>query len=496
LAWDTKSANRPNFVQPELKALNSVKARLAISNVLILAITFGLVAISLRFWFARDLLRDLDRQLRSSVDGRAVSQEVGSLGVNPHALNDKFTNERRVPKGPHVVQFIRTERGQAGIATDPEVPKLFPVPLPDAATLIPAPIDPSGYQVASQGRTLAETVESAGSRIRCFSMPLRGRKGIVAVAQASRPLAPLDHQVEALDRALLAAAPFAMLLACFAGTLVVGVTLLPIRNMISAASNLKEDFSEGLLPVRGGDEFAQLATALNTSLTRSRDAFSRQRSLIAQLERFTADAGHELKTPLSSVKTGASYLAHIAPLNQNDKEIAVQIDNAADRMAALITDLLTLARADSASLPVSSVKLQSIVAAAAESLPPHTGKELEVRIGSDLRLIASESGLERVFSNLLSNALTYCRSRVIVSARIDQKATVVEVIDDGPGIDPEHLPRLGERFYRPDVSRTRPDGGAGLGLAIAKSLVDRMGGALKIESEIGVGTCVTLTFPH
>jgi signal transduction histidine kinase len=97
-----------------------------------------------------------------------------------------------------------------------------------------------------------------------------------------------------------------------------------------------------------------------------------------------------------------------------------------------------------------------------------------------------------VFANLIGNAVAYCRTEVVVSASRVGDRVMVEVRDDGAGIAPEHLARLGERFYRPDDARSRAEGGTGLGLAIAKSLVLAQGGRLRIESEVGVGTRVVV----
>jgi signal transduction histidine kinase len=257
--------------------------------------------------------------------------------------------------------------------------------------------------------------------------------------------------------------------------------------MISAASGLSEDFSDGLLPVRGKDEFADLAEALNVSLGRSRDAFRRQQAVIAQLERFTADASHELKTPLASVKTGASYLVHLGELGPKDREIAEQVDRSADRMSQLIADLITLAKLDSGSSSdrIGRVGLAEVVA---QGWP----ETVRVDVDPDLEVLGDKAALERVFANLIGNAVAYCRTEVVVSASRVGDRVMVEVRDDGAGIAPEHLARLGERFYRPDDARSRAEGGTGLGLAIAKSLVLAQGGRLRIESEVGVGTRVVV----
>ena len=102
---------------------------------------------------------------------------------------------------------------------------------------------------------------------------------------------------------------------------------------------------------------------------------------------------------------------------------------------------------------------------------------------------------ERGIANLVANARSYARTRVGIDATSDGKRIELTISDDGDGIAPEHLPRLGERFYRPDTSRSRERGGVGLGLAIAKGIVEAHGGEVEIRSEVGVGTRVLVRLP-
>jgi two-component system phosphate regulon sensor histidine kinase PhoR len=170
-------------------------------------------------------------------------------------------------------------------------------------------------------------------------------------------------------------------------------------------------------------------------------------------------------------------------------------------MERLIDDLLELSRAESGAVPLEKEET-SLSAFLSRVADPHrssakqAGKTLDVEAGDgafrgDLRKLAL------ALSNLVDNALKYGKEggRVTLSGRIEGDACFLDVADDGPGISPEHLPRIFERFYRVDKGRSRELGGTGLGLSITKHIVESHGGILRVESRIGIGTRFILQFP-
>lgn len=225
-------------------------------------------------------------------------------------------------------------------------------------------------------------------------------------------------------------------------------------------------------------------------LARLEAAFERQR-------RFTADASHELRTPLSIIQANTSLaLEHSWP-EARYREFLAAIDAAAGRQSRIVEELLFLARADAGRLardvgPVCLVEALE-EAAAAVSRPERPRIRLEA-IPPTLMVPGSGSELTRLFTNLLENAVrhTPLDGTVTVSASVDTASVTVTVMDTGEGIAPEHLPHLGERFYRVDAARSGSTGGTGLGLAICRSIIEAHGGRMTIESQVGVGTTVRL----
>jgi two-component system phosphate regulon sensor histidine kinase PhoR len=217
---------------------------------------------------------------------------------------------------------------------------------------------------------------------------------------------------------------------------------------------------------------------------------------------FVSNASHELRTPLTNIR---GYLEAIQDAVREGAApqssfVDVALGNAL-RMERLIDDLLELSRAESGAVPLEKEETSlsaflSRVADQHRSSAKRAGKTLEVEAGggafrADLRKLAL------AFSNLVDNAIKYGKEggRITLFGRIDGDACLLEVADDGPGISPEHLPRIFERFYRVDKGRSRELGGTGLGLSITKHIVESHGGTLRVESRIGVGTRFILRFP-
>jgi two-component system phosphate regulon sensor histidine kinase PhoR len=218
---------------------------------------------------------------------------------------------------------------------------------------------------------------------------------------------------------------------------------------------------------------------------------------------FVSNASHELRTPLTNIR---GYLEAIQDAVREGTPpapsfVAVAHANAL-RMERLIDDLLELSRAESTGVPFEweEVSLQSFLSRVAQfyRIPAErAGKAVEVDAGEGT-LRADVRKLTLAISNLVDNAIKYGKEggRVTISGRIDPARCTLEVMDDGPGIPPEDIPRIFERFYRVDKGRSRELGGTGLGLSIVKHIVESHGGTLHVESRLGVGTRFVIRIPR
>jgi two-component system phosphate regulon sensor histidine kinase PhoR len=221
---------------------------------------------------------------------------------------------------------------------------------------------------------------------------------------------------------------------------------------------------------------------------------------------FVANVSHELRTPLTALMGFIETLKHAARDDPKAREMFLGImEHEAGRMNRLVRDLLQLSRveAEERVRPKDEVELRSLldgVISSLSGLAEREGDRVELA-GEAVTVPGDHDQLTQVFTNLIENALKYGKEGQVVRVTLSREETVrgpavrVEVADEGEGIDPVHLPRLTERFYRVDSHRSREMGGTGLGLAIVKHIVSRHRGWLRIDSEPGVGSRFSVVLP-
>jgi two-component system phosphate regulon sensor histidine kinase PhoR len=228
---------------------------------------------------------------------------------------------------------------------------------------------------------------------------------------------------------------------------------------------------------------------------------SRQMRLEAVRRDFVANASHELRSPLTVI---SGYLETLSQDPALDRDLAgpvAEMRRQAERMTAIIHDLLELSRLEQTGEPVGGepVDVAALLALLRKDVlarPVHP-REVRVRIDSDAALIGEESEIHSAFSNLVDNAAKYTPAEGSIEMRwwVDADGAHFSVTDTGIGIPSEHIPRLTERFYRVDQGRSRATGGSGLGLAIVKHVLQRHGGELEIRSVLGKGSTFSCHFP-
>jgi two-component system phosphate regulon sensor histidine kinase PhoR len=221
---------------------------------------------------------------------------------------------------------------------------------------------------------------------------------------------------------------------------------------------------------------------------------------------FVANVSHELRTPVTAMRSAAETL-RVSALYDPDVAVAVRfvdmIERNGERLQSLIEDLLELSRLESKEFRLKKEEVDlAVVVNIVLSLFRERAEKKGVRLGIALEdgvgpLVTDQRALEQVVANLVDNAIKYCPSGATVTIASQKVPGAVRIVvrDTGHGIDPKHLPRLFERFYRVDAGRSRDVGGTGLGLSIVKHLVEAMGGQVTVESEVGKGSSFALTLP-
>ncbi len=511
---------------------DSVRTQLITWNVIMLCVLFVLPCVGIRFLVHNRLYATVDHELQMRLTppnrppnppgpgnrGRPGMGRQNQLPPPPDAPRGADTAGQNMPppEGDGPPQEMG-QNGEPGNGADPmrvrpsrNPDSLRPqrydtdsVPLPPFNH--PAVWDPAGYRAlrAGEDRVITTTVEALdGEWYRVMTVHGHGPK--VAFVQAAFPITSMLETLDTIDRVLLMLMPVCLLCSIFGGAFLTDRVLRPLRQMTRSAEHIGAQNFDERLPVIGDDEFSELAETFNNLLGRQETAYTQQKRALEQMRRFTADASHELKTPLTVIQGNAGMALSGPPDVATYRQTLQEIDTAARGMSHLVHDLLLLARSDSGQLGRNVIELLvgELLGLAKSRVPVGTHARITLRLESpDLSVIGNEMELVRLFSNLIDNATHYTpeTGRVTVTARRRGERgewVEVKVADNGIGIAPEHLAHLGERFYRADTSRSRPTGGSGLGLSICKGIVEAHGGTISFASAPGVGTTVTVFLPH
>lgn len=301
--------------------------------------------------------------------------------------------------------------------------------------------------------------------------------------------------LRAMNTALAVAATAAFLAAVAVSVFVTRRIVAPVRAMTTASARIADGRYSERVPVTSDDELGELAGQFNRMAATLERVEQARRDLVA-------DVAHELRTPLASI---AGYLEGLLDgVVPAEPETFHRLHREAARLQRLVNDLQELLRVEAGQVPIHlrRIEVQDLMDAAAARLRPQfddKGIALDVDVPPGLPpVLADPDRIGQVTTNLLGNALQYTPAggRVTLRARREQSAVAIAVIDTGIGIAPEHLPHLFDRFYRADRSRARASGGSGIGLTIARYLVDAHGGMIRAESAgPGQGSTFTFTLP-
>lgn len=309
------------------------------------------------------------------------------------------------------------------------------------------------------------------------------KKGDLTV-YAGASLAARQSAVSTALTSMLIGFPLLLAVIALVTWLVTRRALRPVDAIRSemAAITASEDLARRVPEPDTHDEIARLATTTNETLAALQRSVERQR-------RFVADASHELRSPIASLRTQLEVGAAHPELLDVDGAVEDTV-----RLQELAADLLLLARLDAGEKPGGGHV--DLAALAREELSQRTRDRVDIRMDlKNVEVTGSRGQLARVLGNLVNNAQRHARSHVTVATRADGTWAVLEVSDDGDGVPPGERDRIFERFVRLDDARTRDDGGAGLGLAIARDVAARHGGTLTVEEAPGGGALFELRVP-
>ncbi len=426
----------------------NIGRRLALLNALVVIAVIALAGLVIYLALRQSLDAEVDEALRLRVEQVARSWEDGRIAEPVPSVERREEDDEREEHGEEILR-----EGDTIVLVADSAGRV--VSNPRGIALAGIPIRP-GIERALGGADDRRTVEIAGvGAMRVLTVPVRHDGEVVGAVQALRSLREHQRELELVKWMTLLGVGLGAIVAVPAGLYLAHHAMRPINA-----------------------------------------AFERQRA-------FVADASHELRTPLTLIRANAEFALQdpSLPVAEIQHELGVILEEV-DRTDRLVDDLLTLARLDAGQLPLRRAPhdLGKLVARAAQGMRPlalERGVVLEVRDADRCRVIVDDDRVIQVVRILVDNAIKHTPSggRVEIATACAGGQARITVRDTGVGIPPEHVPRVFDRFYRVDTARSRADGGIGLGLAIAKAIVEAHGGRIWLESQVSAGTTVTMILP-
>jgi signal transduction histidine kinase len=471
----------------------SIRLRFTLLYNTILAITLLIFGISLYFIQASTVHNAIKNDILNS------SQRVESalLRTSPQAFLPPEINNQPPPPIP-----FQHFSGQRDLQRLPEREivrildssgNLLVSPLGLAEEVLP--LSEQGLNALQKGQDWWETAYYYGEPILIYSHPIWTDTQTSYILQIARPLTESQRSLAALSRTLLFASLVTLLIAFGIGWALAGVTLSPIQHITQTAQRIgsERDLTRRVNYQGPPDEVGQLAATFNTMLHQIEQAYQQVAESLAQQRKFVADVSHELRTPLTTLRGNLGLLRRDPPIpltEQND--ILNDMVEESDRLIRLVNDLLILARADSQRsllcTPLPILPILQDVCRQAQILAPHRTITLD---SPDLTILGDRDAFKQVLLILIDNAIKYTTGGISIHVfDVSQKQIKIQVCDQGEGIPPEKLPHVFERFYRSEENANVP--GFGLGLPIAKALIEGQGGSIELHSQPGQGSCITL----
>jgi len=353
-----------------------------------------------------------------------------------------------------------------------------------------------GPATAPVPRPSITTVQPGGVPLRVRTTPVTVG-GKTYVVQFAYPLDDFNEALSRFRRVLLLCSPLLVLLASAAGYWLSRRALGPVDQITRQARSISaQNLSSRLAVPHTGDELERLSETLNGMLERLEQAFRR-------ITQFTADASHELRTPVALLRTRAEIILRRSRSEDEYRETLRQILEDLQRTSVLIEDLMLLARADSGAQALGRSRnnmTESIQEACLEGRELAETKQISLQAvlpQAPVWIDGDPSSLLRLFLILLDNAVKYTppQGSITVALHLNNGSAVAEVRDSGIGITAQDLPHIFERFFRADPARSRQTGGAGLGLAIGKWIAEAHGGTVIAQSEPGKGSVFQVRIP-
>ena len=458
-----------------------LRARLAASSALVSGLLLSILSVVSYGVLGRLLDADVDMRLTELTDG----------------LHGYLRFETEIPK----VEYNTADGDQAAFVQ--EATRYLQIY--DVATgrlLLQSDSVPLGLRLTPdqvktyRAQLLPFDVTTQFGRVRISNSAIRDRNGREYLVEVGLSLTTMDAALRRYRDLLLWLLPAALGVAALASWVLSSFALRPLTVVAGAAREIDVGTLERRLPTRGvRDELEDVAVAFNDTLARLEHS-------VGEMRQFSAALAHELRTPLAALRGEIELALRGSGRNEDERtRLASQIEEL-DRLARLIDQILTLARAESGQirLTFAPVDVGALAASLVEQLEPVAqARTIDLRCerNGNVMVNGDAGWLQRLLLNLLDNAIKFTREggHVLLRVSRDGHQARIDVRDTGIGMAPEVLPHVFERFFQADPARSSGTDGAGVGLSLVKWIVDRHDGTIAVDSRIGEGSTFTVLLP-
>jgi signal transduction histidine kinase len=503
-----------------LRLTRSIRARLALSHLAVIAVAMLLSGFALLSSIDRYFTQAMERNLVAQAQITAQTLIPGSVAIGPFneaaVVTSNTVRQQRVDN-----LYLQTENVAPPLLPADDLDLTY---LTDASLKLGAALDTRVRLLDAVGVVLVDSAgtdqgtdlssdplvaqalqgryahQSEGQGEMHVAVPVTVERRLAGVVYLSQPLRDVLAVLSDLRLRWVLSMAIALPLAALASLLLSRAIARPVQQLTAAAGAVARGQLDRQVPVRSQDELGRLSAAFNDMTARLHAARQTEVDLIANVS-------HELRTPLTSLKGLVETLRDGAVDDARVRDRFLEtIEGETDRLIGLVNDLLLLSRVDSDALSVrcGPVDLAELAASVVDQFAFQAdAQRLDLHVDAAPALPLAWADPDRttqVLLNLLDNAVKYSPPGGTIVVEIgspdrERSCLRIAVRDEGPGIPADLLPRLGERFFRVDKARARPQGGVGLGLAIARALVEAQGGRLWLESREGHGTSAIFTLP-
>jgi heavy metal sensor kinase len=460
-------------------SFRSIRIRLTAWYLLVLALGLGVFGVGSWYAMRASAFHTIDEELEDRVRGIQKFMQAQIASLSPLEIRDEFREHSVLGPGGDLFQ-VCSEKGEWLYRSSVLENNQVPIVRPD--------------ELGKEPRFENRNVQGVPLRFISTRVVVNGSAYTVQVAE------PLNEFYEALERfrfLLWLSVPALLGMATLGGYWISRRALRPVDHITAAADSISiQNLAERLEVPKTGDELQRLSETLNRMLARLNDSVQR-------MSRFTADASHELRAPVSLIRTTAELAVLGGRTNPEYQEDMVQIQTEAERTSRLIDSLLLLARADAGTdgMHRELTDLSNCIGeAVAQGRPLAVEKRIEMTadvVSEPIVVSGDDEALRRLFFILIDNAIKYTATGGSVGIHLAAAGgyAVASVSDSGIGIAQEDQQYIFDRFWRADQVRSRGMGGAGLGLSIARWIIARHDGMIEVRSEPGRGSTFTVKVP-